>query len=94
MQVFRRAFSSRPYLQTPAQILQCSRLLESSSPASAETKSAFDNKEVRLRGFVRSIRKQKRIAFAEISDGSTVKNVQAIFEPGKQYAFPSLLTVP
>lgn len=91
MRAFRRGFSSRSSLLASPQILQCSRLLGVSSAASAGTKGAFDDTEVRLRGFVRSIRKQKRIAFAQISDGSTVKNVQAVFEPGKQYAFSSLI---
>lgn len=41
----------------------------------------YENQEITLKGFVRSVRKQKRFAFAEISDGSTVKSLQAILTP-------------
>jgi hypothetical protein len=34
-----------------------------------------------INGFVRSVRKQKRVAFAAIGDGSTLKTVQAVFSP-------------
>lgn len=36
-----------------------------------------------MNGFIRSVRKQKRFAFAEISDGSTVKPLQAILNPSQ-----------
>lgn len=34
-----------------------------------------------MQGFIRSVRKQKRFAFAEITDGSTVQPLQAILKP-------------
>lgn len=37
--------------------------------------------EIRIAGVVQSIRKQKKAAFAHISDGSTLKNLQAVFSP-------------
>jgi len=37
--------------------------------------------KVKIAGLVRSIRKQKRVAFAHISDGSTFQPVQAILSP-------------
>lgn len=42
-----------------------------------------------MHGFIRSVRKQKRIAFAEISDGSTIEPVQAILQPvqAAEYVF-------
>ncbi|KAJ2020934.1 asparaginyl-tRNA synthetase [Coemansia sp. S16] len=36
--------------------------------------------DIKISGWVRSVRVQKRIAFAEISDGSTLKGVQVIME--------------
>ncbi|KAJ2742737.1 asparaginyl-tRNA synthetase [Coemansia sp. BCRC 34301] len=36
--------------------------------------------DVKIAGWVRSVRVQKRVAFAEISDGSTLKGVQIIME--------------
>ena len=42
-----------------------------------------------MHGFIRSVRKQKRISFAEISDGSTIEPVQAILQPAQaaEYVF-------
>lgn len=42
-----------------------------------------------MQGFIRSVRKQKRFAFAEISDGSTIQTLQAILTPDQaaEYAF-------
>ena len=40
---------------------------------------------MRVAGLVRSIRKQKSVAFARIGDGSTLANVQAVF-PDPQLA--------
>ncbi|KAI8939560.1 hypothetical protein NX059_003324 [Plenodomus lindquistii] len=37
--------------------------------------------DLRINGFVRSVRKQKRIAFAAIGDGSTLQTVQAVLPP-------------
>ena len=43
---------------------------------------------VKVAGLVRSIRKQKNVAFARVGDGSTLANIQAVFpDPGiaKEY---------
>src|SRR5689334_21317757 len=37
------------------------------------------DKPVKVAGLVRSVRKQKNIAFARIGDGSTLANIQAVF---------------
>ncbi|KAK2808379.1 hypothetical protein FQN50_004764 [Emmonsiellopsis sp. PD_5] len=73
--------------------LRCAQLLNASSkPAAADSdstttqRSPLDNQEIRVQGFIRSVRKQKRFAFAEISDGSTVKSLQAILTPGQAAA--------
>ncbi|KAF2433701.1 asparaginyl-tRNA synthetase [Tothia fuscella] len=43
--------------------------------------SAFEAKSLTVNGFVRSIRKQKRVAFAAITDGSSVDVLQAVLTP-------------
>lgn len=55
-----------------------------------ESGSAAEN--VHVDGWVRSVRKQKRIAFAAVGDGSTVDSVQAVLKPedaAKYEGFPS-----
>ena len=37
--------------------------------------------QITLEGFVLSVRKQKRIAFAVLADGSTVEGVQVVLSP-------------
>lgn len=44
-----------------------------------ERGSAAEN--VQVDGWVRSVRKQKRIAFAAIGDGSSLDSVQAVLKP-------------
>jgi hypothetical protein len=43
------------------------------------------DKTIKVAGLVRSIRKQKTVAFARIGDGSTLANIQAVF-PDPQIA--------
>ncbi|PGH12378.1 asparagine-tRNA ligase [Helicocarpus griseus UAMH5409] len=65
-------------------LLRCAQLLDASKTAAAtdgNSSSSFDNRSIRVQGFIRSVRKQKRFAFAEISDGSTIKSLQAILTP-------------
>ncbi|KAL2363014.1 hypothetical protein RJZ56_004045 [Blastomyces dermatitidis] len=72
-------------------LLRCAQLLEASQttpPTAAAAdhdggSSSLDNRQIRVQGFIRSVRKQKRFAFAEISDGSTIKSVQAILTPAQ-----------
>lgn len=40
-----------------------------------------DAEDVVVQGWVRSVRKQKRVAFAAISDGSTTESLQAVLKP-------------
>ncbi|EER23240.1 asparaginyl-tRNA synthetase [Coccidioides posadasii str. Silveira] len=60
--------------------LRCAQLFEASQPSLSDNTS-LDHREVVIRGLVRSVRKQKHWAFAEISDGSTIQPVQAILSP-------------
>ncbi|RDK44645.1 asparaginyl-tRNA synthetase Slm5 [Aspergillus phoenicis ATCC 13157] len=59
-------------------LLRCAQVLEQSQKG-----SSLEDQEIQLNGFIRSVRKQKRFAFAEISDGSTVKPLQAILNPSQ-----------
>ncbi|KAJ9303928.1 hypothetical protein DTO217A2_6628 [Paecilomyces variotii] len=59
--------------------LRCAQILR----ASRHGDCIYENKEVKVQGFIRSVRKQKRFAFAEISDGSTVQPLQAILTPAQ-----------
>jgi hypothetical protein len=54
----------------------------------------LEDKEVKINGFIRSVRKQKRFAFAEISDGSTVEPLQAILKPAQaaEYVYLGAMT--
>jgi asparaginyl-tRNA synthetase len=55
----------------------------------------LEDKEVKINGFIRSVRKQKRFAFAEISDGSTVEPLQAILKPAQaaEYVYLGAVTL-
>jgi asparaginyl-tRNA synthetase len=69
-------------------VLRCAQILQASK---ADGPNRFEDQEVQVNGFVRSVRKQKRVAFAEISDGSTVMPLQAILKPAQaaEYVFSS-----
>jgi asparaginyl-tRNA synthetase len=85
MHTWRRAFStcgwraSQPSPLASRARLRCADLL--ALPEKGEGWSSFENEEVQVNGHVRSVRKQKRVAFAEITDGSTVQSLQAILKP-------------
>ncbi|OKL60541.1 hypothetical protein UA08_04344 [Talaromyces atroroseus] len=85
MRTWRRSFSTSiiRYSQSSAlgscNRLRCAELLNVSSEK--DKAREFENENVTLKGFIRSVRKQKRFAFAEISDGSTVQSLQAILTP-------------
>ncbi|KLJ08500.1 asparaginyl-tRNA synthetase [Blastomyces silverae] len=74
-----------PLLLRCAQLLDASRTTTTTATTTAHDgdSSSLDNRQIRVQGFIRSVRKQKRFAFAEISDGSTIKSVQAILTPGQ-----------
>lgn len=71
-------------------VLRCAQILQASKK---DGPCALEDKEIKVNGFIRSVRKQKRFAFAEISDGSTVEPLQAILKPAQaaEYApaFPN-----
>lgn len=84
MQTWRRAFATslarlnhKPPGTTSPALLRCAQVLRKSR----QQPCSLENQEIKLHGFVRSVRKQKRFAFAEISDGSAVEAVQAVLSP-------------
>ncbi|KAK2763756.1 asparaginyl-tRNA synthetase [Arachnomyces sp. PD_36] len=85
MQAWRRCFAtsarrlnSHPTRPRP---LRCAQIFADSKPTPDGGASSLENQEIQVQGFVRSVRKQKRVAFAEISDGSTIQPLQAILTP-------------
>ena len=40
-----------------------------------------NTKQITLNGYVRSVRKQKKVAFAAVSDGTAVEAVQVVLRP-------------
>ncbi|KAJ5693008.1 hypothetical protein N7462_002431 [Penicillium macrosclerotiorum] len=60
--------------------LRCAHILQVSK---ADGPCSLEDKEIKVNGFIRSVRKQKRFAFAEISDGSTLEPLQAILKPAQ-----------
>lgn len=75
----RNGISTLPKTSGPA-VLRCSQLLQESKKTGT---SSFEEKEIRINGTIRSVRKQKRFAFAQISDGSTVEPLQAFLTPAQ-----------
>lgn len=47
---------------------------------------------VTVHGFVQSIRKQKKVAFAALSDGSSIEPLQVVLTPDQAEGYVSLLT--
>jgi asparaginyl-tRNA synthetase len=43
------------------------------------TKS-FENQEIKIEGWVRTVRDSKTFGFIELNDGSCLKNLQVVFE--------------
>lgn len=52
-----------------------------SAPSSSPQPAPCDDQSLKLNGYVRTVRKQKRVAFAAIGDGSTLQTVQAVLSP-------------
>jgi asparaginyl-tRNA synthetase len=59
-----------------AELLRPSSLQPVSQPP-----SITDGQTLKVNGYVRTVRKQKRVAFAAIGDGSTLQTVQAVLTP-------------
>jgi aspartyl/asparaginyl-tRNA synthetase len=66
------AASTRRYIATSERVFTVAQLLK---------QGASSDSDVTLNGFVRTIRKQKRVAFAAIGDGTSLEAVQAVLTP-------------
>lgn len=94
MQTWRRTFATSvarlnhnpPTTATRPAFLRCAQLLRESKHGE---KSQHENKRIEVRGLIRSVRKQKKFAFAEISDGSSLEAVQAILKPEQAAEYDS-----
>ncbi|KAL2860757.1 asparagine--tRNA ligase SLM5 [Aspergillus lucknowensis] len=87
MQTWRRTFTtslarlnhSPAATATTPVLLRCAEVLHNSR----QKPCGLEDQEIKLHGFIRSVRKQKRFAFAEVSDGTAVEAVQAILSPAQ-----------
>lgn len=86
MQIWRRTFATsvgrltHSSINSRPAIVRCAQILQASKNGGV---SNFEDQEIKVNGFIRSVRKQKRFAFAEITDGSTVEPVQAFLKPAQ-----------
>ncbi|OWY44263.1 asparaginyl-tRNA synthetase [Alternaria alternata] len=72
------AWSKRLSTFCPSNIAE---LLRPSPQSISAQRTPRDNEALTINGYVRTVRKQKRIAFAAIGDGSTLQTVQAVLPP-------------
>lgn len=68
---------ARRYISSSGATFTVAQLLESDTVS----QDAPSDKSVTLNGFVRTVRKQKRVAFAAIGDGTSLDAVQAVLTP-------------
>lgn len=77
----RLGYNNAPSARTPGPAaLRCAQILQDSG---RNGHSSLEEQEIKVNGFIRSVRKQKRFAFAEVSDGSTVEALQAFLSPSQ-----------
>ena len=82
MQRWRRGFATSIARlgHGPIAPIRCARVFQRTQK---DGSSDLEDQELKLQGLIRSVRKQKKFAFAEISDGSTVTPLQAILTPSQ-----------
>lgn len=87
MQICRRTFttsvgrlSQSAAINSRPSVVRCAQILQANKNGGV---CRFEDQEIKVNGVIRSVRKQKRFAFAEISDGSTVEPLQAILKPAQ-----------
>lgn len=93
MQTWQRTFATSiarlghsPTVNSRPAVLRCAQVLQASKQ---EGPCGLEGQEIQVNGFIRSVRKQKRFAFAEISDGSTVEPLQAVLKPAQAAEYVS-----
>ncbi|KAL3462983.1 hypothetical protein BJX64DRAFT_131587 [Aspergillus heterothallicus] len=79
---WRRAFSTSltrlnhsPPAVNSTRTIRCSKLFDN---IERQNPPEYEGQEIKLQGLIRSVRKQKSVAFAAVNDGSTSTNVQAV----------------
>jgi hypothetical protein len=77
----------RRYSSSTSKQLSIASLLYPQDTPSGSTKSSHN--PVTVQGFIRSIRRQKNIAFVALGDGTTLKSLQVVLNPelAKTYDF-------
>ena len=50
-----------------------------------------ENREIQLRGWVRTNRGSNKFGFIELNDGTFFKSVQIVYEAGPRHQFPGCL---
>ncbi|EXJ95597.1 asparaginyl-tRNA synthetase [Capronia coronata CBS 617.96] len=63
--------SNPNFVLSPIPLVRYAKLLEDPKQ--------YEAQQIKITGLVRSVRKQKKVAFARIADGSTLASVQAVF---------------
>jgi asparaginyl-tRNA synthetase len=71
----------RPRCSSTYRPTNIAELLRPSPLSSSAQRAPLDGETLIVNGYVRTVRKQKRVAFAAIGDGSTLKSVQAVLAP-------------
>lgn len=86
MQIWRRAFTTsvarlqtKPRTAPGAALPQGAQIRSKPPPVNPE----ILGKDITLQGSVRSVRKHKRFAFAELSNGSSIHTIQALLTPAQ-----------
>lgn len=92
MQIWRRAFTTsvarlqtKPRTVPGAALPQGAQIRSKPPPVNPE----ILGKDITLQGSIRSVRKHKRFAFAELSNGSSIHTIQALLTPAQaaEYVF-------
>lgn len=71
----------RPRCSSTFRPRNIAELLRPSLVQSSSQSPPSDGETLTVDGYVRSVRKQKRVAFAALGDGSTLQTVQAVLPP-------------
>ncbi|KAF1920529.1 mitochondrial carrier domain-containing protein [Ampelomyces quisqualis] len=76
------SFPCRPRFSSTLRPSNIAELLRpGSAPSPLPQPGPCNDQLLQLNGYVRTVRKQKRVAFAAIGDGSTLQTVQAVLSP-------------
>lgn len=71
------------HLECPRHGLHTAARPVKSIAALVNTSELDQSQEIRVNGFVNSLRRQKKVVFATIRDGTTLTPIQALLDPTK-----------